>query len=221
MRAPGYPIVLSLEGRSCLVVGGGRVALRKITSLLEAGASVTVVAPEVIPQIRALDVEIVERPYRAADLVGRRLAVTATGDPIVDRAVFDDGEAAGILVNAADDPIHCAFTLPAVHRRGVVSLAVATDGASPALATWLRDRVAAALPGTLDALVDLVTHARDVVREAGVSTEGLSWHELIDALEEALTVDPDAARVMVAEFIAAAIGNSDLSGGDRGGTVVP
>ena len=159
LAGPLYPVGLVVAGRACLVVGGGAVAARKVDGLLACGARVTVVAPQVGAPIaaraatgaEALRVE--RRPYRAGEAASYRLVITATGDPAVDRQVFDDAEAAGVWVNAADQPARCSFTLPAVERRGAVTVAVATDGSSPALASWLRDRLADALPDDLDEIV--------------------------------------------------------------------
>ena len=82
-----------------------------------------------------------ERPYRRGDVAGYRLVVAATDDPATNRAVFEDGEAAGVWVNSADDPASCSFTLPSVVRRGPIMVTVSTGGHSPALATWLRGHV--------------------------------------------------------------------------------
>jgi siroheme synthase-like protein len=140
-----YMACLDLSGRSCLVVGGGPIALEKVGGLLAAGARVTVVAPEIVPELRALDVELVEREYRPADLARRFLVVAATADPAVDRGVFEDAEERSVLCNAVDTPELCSLILPAVHRDGPIALAVSTGGASPALAKRIRDELAAAL----------------------------------------------------------------------------
>jgi siroheme synthase-like protein len=125
----GYPVDLVVAGRPVLVVGGGRVALGKVRGLLEAGARVTVVAPEVVDELAALDgVRIERRRYERGEVAGYRLAFTATGDAAVDQAVFDDGEAAGVWVNSADDPARCSFTLPARLRRGDLLVTVSTAG---------------------------------------------------------------------------------------------
>ena len=138
---PLYPINVRLQRARCVVVGGGQIALSKVMGLLEAGAVVTVVAPEVIDDIATLDgVHIERRPYQPGDLTGHRLAIAATGDHAVNRAVYLEGEAAGVWVNAADDPANCAFTLPARIRRGPLLVTFATGGNSPALASWLRRR---------------------------------------------------------------------------------
>ncbi|MGH9122608.1 MAG: precorrin-2 dehydrogenase/sirohydrochlorin ferrochelatase family protein, partial [Acidimicrobiales bacterium] len=128
MTKPGYPVTLRLEGRRCLVVGGGVVAARKIASLLECGAAVTVVAPSVhvalgilssqgaIDAIEDSPLDVQIRPYRAGEAASYRLVVAATGDREVNTAVRHDAEAAGVWVNSADDPANCTFTLPAVYR---------------------------------------------------------------------------------------------------------
>lgn len=137
-----YMTCLDLEGRSALVVGAGRVALEKTHGLLEAGARVTVVAPEADAGFAGLGVELHPRGYRAGDLDGRFLVVAATGVPEVDAAVFEDAEARSLLCNVADGPAHCSFILPAVHRAGPIAVAVSSGGASPVLAQRLRDEVA-------------------------------------------------------------------------------
>jgi precorrin-2 dehydrogenase/sirohydrochlorin ferrochelatase len=187
-----YPVVLRLEGRRCLVVGGGRVARRKVEGLLASGAVVNVVAPVVDAELRALAagargrLTIEERSYREQDLGGAWLAIAATDDAVVQQRVSDDGERAGVWVNAADNPDQCALFLPAVHRREPVIVAVSTEGTSPALAGWLRDRLAAALPPRLEELVAAVAAERDAVRATGRSTEGLDWRARIDTLAAAL-----------------------------------
>jgi precorrin-2 dehydrogenase len=138
-----YMACLDLEGRSVLVVGGGAVAREKVTGLLECGARVTVVAPEVDPELGPTGVELVRRDYRTTDLEGRILVVAASSIEEVNRQVFRDAEARGLLCNVVDVPDLCSFILPAVHRQGPIAVAVSTGGASPALAQRLRDDVAA------------------------------------------------------------------------------
>jgi precorrin-2 dehydrogenase / sirohydrochlorin ferrochelatase len=176
----GYPVNLVLEGRPVLVVGGGRVATGKVRRLVESGAVVTVVAPEVAPEIEAMGVSVERRRYVAGEVAGYRLAVTATGTE-VDAQVFADGEAAGVWVNAADDPAHCAFTLPAVARRGAIQVAVSTGGRSPAMASWLRARFEAELEPALETLLQILHEHREALRSNGTPTEGLAWREALDS----------------------------------------
>jgi siroheme synthase-like protein len=171
---------LDLRGRPVLVVGGGRVALRKVQGLLAAGAVVTVVAPEVRDELRRLPVRLRVRRYRTGDLRGARLVVSATGDAAVNQRVHDDAEAAGVWVNAADDPARCTFTLPAVLRRGAVQVTVSTGGASPALSAWLRQRLEAELGPELADLAEALAERRAALHRAGRSTEELDWAPVIE-----------------------------------------
>ncbi len=179
----GYPVTLDLTGVAVLVVGAGPIAARKVAGLVAAGAVVRVVAPDVGDELdRATVAELRRRPYEPADLDGVRLVVTATGDAAVDARVAADATAAGIWVNAADQPADCTFILPAIARHGPVSIAVSTDGASPALARRLRDRAGALLTEEVVALAADLAARRAEVRAAGGSTEDVDWSELIDAV---------------------------------------
>jgi siroheme synthase-like protein len=188
--APPYPVVLRVEGRPCLVVGGGPVAARKIADLYECGAQVTVVAPAIDPSIDALagaaerdrrPLRVERRAYRAGEAAaGYRLVVTATGIPEVDRRAAADAESAGVWVNSADDADHCTFFLPSVHREGAVSVSVSTGGASPALAAWLRRRIGESLGPHLGTLAELLEQGRAALREAGRPTNAVDWTALLD-----------------------------------------
>ena len=136
---------LDLEGRRCLVVGGGAIALEKVQGLLACGADVTVVAPEVSPELAELPVQLLRREYVPEDLAGRLLVVAATANEDVNLRVAADAEAENILCNVVDTPDLCNFILPAVHRQGPIAVAVSTGGASPALAQRIRDDVARAI----------------------------------------------------------------------------
>ncbi len=157
------------------------MAARKVQGLVEAGAEVTVVAPSICSEIRALPVELAERPYRKEDLARSWLVISATDDPETNRQVRADGDEARVWVNSADEPEACSFTLPAVLRRGPVTVAVATGGHSPALAGWLRDRVAGTIGPEVARLAELLSEARDELRAAGRSTEGLDWRGALDS----------------------------------------
>ncbi len=177
-----YPVNLVLEGRQCLVVGGGHIALRKVQGLLACGAHVRVVAPHITPDLRTLPgVTFEARPWRPDDLAGVWLVIAATDDPAVNGAVYDAGQRAGIWVNGADDPAHCSFTLPSVVRRGDLQIAISTGGRSPALATWLRTRLEGEIGPEYAVLLDILATQRDGLKAAGVSTEGLDWRSALDS----------------------------------------
>ncbi len=175
-----YPVNLIVTGRRCVVIGGGGVAARKVAGLVAAGATVEVIATVVGDEIRAAGVAWQERPYRSGDLDGAWLAIVATDDPAVNRRVHEDGEAAGVWVNAADDPASCAFILPAVVRQGPLMVTVSTSGYSPALATWLKAHVAAELGPEFATLAELLAEARAQVRAEGRSTEDVDWRPVLD-----------------------------------------
>ena len=178
---PAYPVNLLLTGRSVLVVGGGAVAAEKARGLLAAGAVVHVVATVVSPEVQSLEVTWEARPYARGEVGGYRLAVACTDDPSANQAVFDDGEAAGIWVNAADDPERCAYTLPARLDQGRLLVTVSTGGHSPALASWLRDQLAGQLGPEYDTLIDLLAEARAGLVAQGRPTLGADWRSALDS----------------------------------------
>jgi len=138
-----YPVLLSVAERLCVVVGGGPVALRKVRGLLAAGARVRLVAAELAAPAEDLEgVTATVRPYRDGDLAGAFLAFAATGDRTVNAAVVAEARRRGVLVCVADAPEEGDFALPALLRRGDLTVAVATGGKSPALAALVRDRLA-------------------------------------------------------------------------------
>ncbi len=181
-EGPDYPVVLALAGRPCLVVGAGPVAARRARGLLAAGAVVTVVAPAVVPELDQLagSLAIERRPYRSPEAARYRLVVTATGHPDVDRAVVADAAAAGVPVAGADRGVPGTVRLPAVHRQGPVTLAVSTGGSSPALARWLRDRLAAALPPDVALIAGLLDEARATLLRSGRSADSVDWAAALD-----------------------------------------
>jgi len=201
-RTSYYPVSLDVTDRPCLVVGAGPVAARKARALLECGGNVTVVAPSLSKDMEALApllYALERRPFREGDASAFRLVVTATGLPDVDGAVYADAEAAGVWVNSADDPAHCSFILPAAHREGAVTVSVSTGGLSPALASWLRDRIADQWAGTIGTLAQLLGEARERLRAAGLPSDSVDWASLLDGplLELIQSGDLNSARAVV------------------------
>ena len=181
VTARPYPVVLLLEGRRVLVVGGGGVAEAKVQGLLAAGAIVHVVALRVSDGVRSQAVTWEERPYRAGEVAGYRFVVACTDDPEVNAQVFRDGEAAGVFVNAADDPSHCSATLPARLDRGRLLVTVSTSGDSPALAGWLRDRLGEVIGPEHEALLELLAEARAELASRGLSRPVADWRSALDS----------------------------------------
>jgi siroheme synthase-like protein len=181
----GYPANLIVAGRRCVVVGAGRIAARKIEGLLGADADVVVVAPAAVDAVREWSAAGVltwhERTFRPDDLDDVWLAVTATGTPAVDRAVFEAGEARRVWVNSADDPQNCSFTLMSVVRRGDLVVTIGTNGRSPALATFLKDHVATEMGAEYETLLEVLSEEREAIRATGRSSEDADWRRALDS----------------------------------------
>lgn len=184
-----YPILLDLRERLCLVVGGGRVAERKVHGLLAAEAAVTVVSPAANATLARLASAggIVWRPraYRSADLGGMRLVIAATDQPAVNRQVADDARVRGVLCNVIDQPAAGDFTLPSVVRRGDLVLTVSTSGQSPALSRHLRK----ALEGHFGNEYEVFLRIMGATRQRLLATEN----------------DPEVRRELFARLVAADI----------------
>jgi len=140
-----FPVNLNLRDRKCVVVGGGRVAERKVRSLLHCGAEIWVVSPELTGELEKLAEEgainFVNRHYTAGDLDGCFLVISAADDREVNSGVADDCFARNIPVNVVDDPARCSFTVPSILRRGSLCVAVSTEGKSPLLAKKIREEL--------------------------------------------------------------------------------
>ena len=178
-RGALYPMFLELAGRRCVVIGGGPIAEGKVSGLLAAGAEVTVVSPTVTDTLadlaRSGRIGVRRRAYRDGDLIGAALAFAATGDSAVNAAVAAEGRRHAIWVNAADDPAHCDFILPAVVRRGALAIAVSTGGASPALARAIREELEHTIGADYAALVDVAGDVRRALRAEGRAVAGETW----------------------------------------------
>jgi len=136
-----YPIFLDLKDHSVLVVGAGKVALRKTKALLEAGAKVTVVAPKHLRDFARLPVKLVDREFRTSDLTGAMLVFAATDDRLTNHRIAIAAKGRGILANIADSAEECGFIVPARVNKGDVQIAIATGGRNPRLSAELRRKL--------------------------------------------------------------------------------
>lgn len=163
------PIFLRVKDRPCLVVGGGKVAARKVALLLRAGARVTVVSPQscadVLSMGRRENVTCVERNFQTDDINGMTLAIAATDDETVNRTVSELAKQRGIPVNVVDNPGLCSFIMPSIIDRSPVQVAVSTGGASPVLARLLRSRLESFIPSAYGRLARLVDEYRQRVKQ--------------------------------------------------------
>jgi precorrin-2 dehydrogenase/sirohydrochlorin ferrochelatase len=182
-----YPLTLVDPDTHAIVIGGGAVATRKVHGLLDAGARVTVIAPQLDAELeelaRAERIAVIRRPYQEGDLHEARLVIAATDDAQVNQAVYTEARARGILVNVVDDPAHCTFHVPAIVRRGDIAIAISTGGASPALAKHLREQIEKLIGDEYAQLAALLAELRPHVqaRVSRAHREAL-WHALIDAV---------------------------------------
>jgi uroporphyrin-III C-methyltransferase/precorrin-2 dehydrogenase/sirohydrochlorin ferrochelatase len=161
------PVFLRLERRPVVLVGGGVVAASKLGALIEAGASVTVVAPEIRPELERPGVKLIRRSFEDADL-NEAWYVVAAAPFEVNRQVYEAAERRRIFVNATDDPRHATAYAGAVVRRAGVTIAISTAGAAPALAGLLREGLDACLPSDLEAWMAAAGTVREQWRRDGV-----------------------------------------------------
>jgi siroheme synthase-like protein len=165
-----FPVFLKLAGRRVVVVGGGPVAASKLRSLIDAEASVTVIAPEVVEAIASAPVEVVRRLFRAEDL-DDAWYVVAAAPPDVNRAVAAAAHERNLFVNAVDDLENASAYLGAVLRRAGVTIALSTDGEAPALVGLMREALEAVLPDDLDTWMETARNARREWLAEGIPME--------------------------------------------------
>lgn len=180
-----YPVFLDLQDRPVVVIGGGEVALRKVEGLLEAGARVTLISPELHPGLARLAaqgrVRHIGRGYRPGDLEGYLLAFVATDDRAVNTRVAAEARQRRIWINAVDDPPNCDFIVPGIVRRGRLVVAVSTSGGSPAVARKLREELEGYLTEEYAQLLELAAEVRQELRERGIQVEPKVWNAALDS----------------------------------------
>lgn len=166
-----FPVCLNIQKRLCIVVGGGKVAERKVNGLLACGGSVRVISPALTPGLTALhaagQIAWTARAYMEGDLAGAFLVIAATDDGLLHERIFAESQKSGILINVADTPPLCTFTLPALVRKGDLTVAIATGGKSPALAKSLRVELEGRFGPEYEHLLNLLGHVRGRVLAEG------------------------------------------------------
>jgi siroheme synthase-like protein len=205
-----YPVLLNLEGKRCLVIGDRWSAEERTLGLVEAGAHVTVLSPRLRPALDELHVagRISWEPgdYREGSLAGYFLVVSGTHDAELNHRIWRDAEAQGVLFSAVDDSAHSRFIYPAIHRQGDLILAVSTSGRSPALASRLRDCLAADLGPEYSRFLELIAPLRPKVasRFPEFETRKRIWRRIVDsdALPCLRAGDDAAARAIVHSILA-------------------
>ncbi len=179
-----YPIFLTITGKRCVVIGGGKIAEGKVDKLLECGAVVTVVSPAMTDKMteRANRNEFtyIKRTYEKGDIKGVYLALVATDDNNVNQAAADEARELGVLVNTADDVKNCDFIAPAIVQRGDLTIAVSTAGRSPAMARRVREELEEIFTAEYADLLTVLAEARIIVRRKGLRPDPDEWQRAID-----------------------------------------
>ena len=179
-----YPIFLNAGGKKCVVVGGGKVALRKVKMLLDCGADVTVVSPKPCPEIVTLSkggsIHLTQRDYEAGDLKDAVIAMVCTDVKKVNRKVADEAKKAGVLVNVADNPEPSDFIIPSFFRRGNLTIAVSTSGVSPALARKIRAKLEKGFGEEYGSLLSIIGEVRSAIKERGIIVGVEAWQDALD-----------------------------------------
>jgi uroporphyrin-III C-methyltransferase/precorrin-2 dehydrogenase/sirohydrochlorin ferrochelatase len=230
--AVGHPIFVDLREAAVVVIGGGSVAERKVLSLLDSGARVTVVAPRASQTLRDLAgrgaIRLEERAYAPGDLEGMRLAYAATDDAVVNRAVYEEARQRGVWLNVADQPALCTFLVPAVVRRGELTVAVSTNGASPAMARRLREDLERTFGPEHAAALVLLRRLRERLQAepegiaaAREALQALAGPALVGALAagDRAAVDALLLRELGSEWTLERLGLLDLVGEEASATI--
>lgn len=210
MKPKYMPISVDMEGRKCLVVGGGAVALRKVENLLDYGTDITVVAPRVHDALRYHAergrITLEEREYRSPEAQRYGMVFVATDDRVLSQLVYNDAAGHGVLVNAADDPPRCDFIVPAVLRRDCLSVAVTTEGRAPFMAGHLRLVLDEIFPEHWERLMKLAAEFRTRVRERWPEEDGkrslcfaafleADWKTMMEEMEDA-EIEAELGRII-------------------------
>ncbi len=181
---PYYPIFLNLQGKKCVVVGGGRVALRKVKTLLESGADITVISPKPHAEISRFfknrTIQLVRRSYKPGNLRGAVLSIAATHVREINYKVAEESKRNGIPVNVVDDLELSDFIIPSSFRRGNLSVAVSTSGMSPALAKKLRAKLEKKIGMEYAYLLSLIGEIRCEMKKRGLRVSARTWQESLD-----------------------------------------
>ncbi len=179
-----YPISLEMMNRPCLVIGGGAVAERKAEALLDVRALVTVISPKLTKQLSSWvgkgKIDHIAREYQDGDLDGYEIVFVATDNHDVNKAVAQEGRSRRVWVNAADDPENCDFILPSVLRRGDLTVAVGTGGASPALSKAIREDLEGYITEDYTLLTRITGEVRRELMENSQAPSADAWRKALN-----------------------------------------
>ena len=207
-----YPVFLNLQGRLCVVIGGGTIAQDKVKALLEAEAQVTIVSPGLTPALQDLAwqgrIQHLARAYEPGDLAGAFIAISATDDSAINALVWHEAEERGIPVNVVDDLAHCNFIAPSIMRRGDLTIAVSTSGKAPAVAVRLRQQLEQMIGPEYERFLELAGTLRAPLakRYPDFNDRKELWYRLVDSdvFDLLRAGDEQAARQRIAEIMGVA-----------------
>lgn len=210
------PIFLRLQNQAVLVIGGGSIAARKVSLLLQANARVTVMSPELEPSLEILnkdgEINHVAGEYQKNMVRNFRLVIAATDDHRINKLVADEANALNIPVNVVDQPELCSFIMPSIVDRSPIVIAISTGGSSPVLARMIRSRLEALIPSSYGRLAALANRYRSAVKSkfSDVDTRRKFWERTLEGeLSELMLSGRDAEAEKVLE---AALENTDEAG---------
>lgn len=213
-----YPVFIDVRGRRCVVIGGGTIVEEKVQKLLDCDAKVHVISPEVTEGVRDMvdgrQVTWAEREYATGDLDGAFIAIAATDDNQVNTQVAAEAEERNVLLNVVDVTHLCTFIAPAVARRGDITIAVSTGGASPALARKFREELSVSTLLEYADVAPLLSEARSELKSMGVKVAPDHWQTCIN--EELLAMvqagrTEDARHTLMSNLLD---GKAAVSAGD-------
>jgi siroheme synthase-like protein len=179
-----YPVFLNLSGKKCIVVGGGKVALRKVNMLLRYGIEIELISSRITAGLKDLAekgrIKLLKRDYRDGDIEGSFMVIAATGNHRLNNEIVKEARDKKILVNVVDNPAKCDFIVPSSFSRGDISIAVSTGGKSPALARSLRLRLEKQFGDEYEKLAEIVGGLRRELAQQGIKLSGETWQEALD-----------------------------------------
>ena len=176
-----FPFFIDLEGKEGLVIGGGSVALRKVEKLLPYGPKLTVIAPEILPEIKKYKgISCMEIPFTASALEGKNFVIAASDHARVNHEAARLCRERGILVNVVDDKAECSFLFPALVKRGELSVGISTGGASPSAAVYVKERIDELLPEDFGEILNELAALRPLVMEKAAKDRGAIFKKLFE-----------------------------------------
>ena len=197
--APYYPAFLDVKDRLCVIIGGGQIAEGKIASLLECGANIKMISPEVTAEVQGMAdagiMHLEKREYRKGDLEGAFVAIAATDDNSVNLAIVKEAQKGNVLLNVVDVTHLCTFIAPSVVKKGDVTVAISTSGLSPALARKLREELEVSSVLDYAELAPMLSEVRLELREEGARVDPEHWQACLN--QDILTMyhsDKNAAK---------------------------